>query len=79
MRPLSTGHRVAAIVIATPGPAGYGVVRINLCRLVAVMRGLAATTRMGRRSLPLHRQRNERSDKRHQQQKSGSKALHAVR
>ena len=79
MRPLSTGHRVAALVIAAPGPAGDGLVRIRLRRLVAVMCGLAATTRMGGRSFPLHGQRNERSDKRYQQQKSGSKALHAVR
>ena len=79
MRPLRTGHRVAAIVIAAPGPAGYGLVRIGLGRVMAVMCGLTATTRMGGRNFPLHRQRNERSDKRHQQQKSGSKALHAIR
>jgi hypothetical protein len=80
MRPLRTGNGVAAVVIAAPSPAGYGLVRVDLGRLVAVMCGLAATTRMGGgRSFPLHRQRNERSDKRHQQQKSGSKALHAVR
>jgi hypothetical protein len=79
MRPLTTCHGVAAVVIAAPGPAGNGLVQIGLCRIVAVMCGLAATTRMGGRGFPLHRQRNKRSDKRHQQQKSGSKALHAVR
>ncbi|MBZ5687576.1 MAG: hypothetical protein LAP86_21370 [Acidobacteriia bacterium] len=79
MRPLRTGYGVAAVMIAAPGAAGYWLARIRLCRIVTVVCRLAATTRMGRRSFPLHRQRNKSSDKRHQQQKSGSKALHAVR
>ena len=79
MRPLRTGHRVAAVVTAAPRAASYGVVRIGLGRIVTVMGGLAATAGMRRRSYPLHRQGNKRPDKRNQQQKSGSKPLHAVR
>ena len=79
MRPLRTGHRVAAVVIAAPRSTGYRVVRIGLGRLVTVMCGLAATAGMRWRSFPLHRQGNKRPDKRNQQQKSGSKPLHVVR
>ena len=52
MCPSDAGHRVAALVIAAPGPAGDGFVGTRLRRLVAVMCGLATTTRMGGRSFP---------------------------
>jgi hypothetical protein len=79
MGPLRTRHRTAAIVIAASSVLQHSLFGLHLRSFVTMMRAFAQTAGAWRRGFRLHRHRNHRSEKRNQQQKSGSNALHLVR
>lgn len=79
MRPLGTCHRTAAIVIAASRVLKHELFGLLLRCFVTMMRGFAQTAGARRRGFRLHCDRNHRSEKRNQQQKSGSNTLHLVR
>jgi hypothetical protein len=78
MGPLRTCHRTAAIVIAASSVLQHGLFGLLLRCFVTMMRALTQTAGAWRRGFRLHRHRNDRSEKRNQQQESGSNALHLV-
>ena len=79
MRPLRTCRGVAAIVVAASCVLQHWLFGLQLRCFVTMMRGFAQTAGARRRSPRPHRHRNDRSEKRNQQQKSGSNAMHLVR
>jgi len=76
MRPLRSGQGAAAVVVAASESADGRLRRIHQRRIVAMVRH-AKTAGTRWRSGGRQRERNEGSDEREQEQKSGGQALHA--
>lgn len=79
MCPLRACDCTETVTVAATSVLQYGFFWMRLRRFVTVVGALAETAGMRRRGLRLHRHRNNCSEKRDQQQKSGSNPLHAIR
>lgn len=76
MSPVRTRYGAAAIVVTASRIPQNRL--LGMRRVIAMVRALTQTAGVCRRSLRLHRDRNNRPEQRDQQQKSGSNPLHAV-
>jgi len=75
--PMRCGYGSATVMVAARGVAQDRFIKRTAQGIAAVMGTIAATASVRRRSRSLQRDRNKRSEKREQQQKSGSQPLHA--
>ncbi|HET7437854.1 MAG TPA: hypothetical protein VFJ56_00020, partial [Nitrospira sp.] len=76
--PVGARHGPAAVMVAASRIPQHGSVGVRCRRLMALMRPFAQAACVRRRSLRLHRDRNNCPEKRDQQQKSGGNPLHTV-
>ncbi len=74
--PLRGGDGAGAIPVTATGILDYGLIRFRTRRLVAVVNALAEAAGMRRRSCNRERYGRNTSQKREQQQQSGSQAVH---
>lgn len=77
MGPLRFGYCAATIVVAASRILKHRFFRMRDRRFMAMMRAFATTAGMRRRGFGRDRHRKRSSEKRDQEQKSGSNPLHA--